>query len=328
VGAALSLPGIPAELSGPALMLFSALPWMLAGGFLGPVAAAIIAFVVGVLRFLWDTHSIFTPLEYVLLSVLFSVMIRQRYRTFIFSAARQPLVAAILLSFVFALLFIFDAVFAASGTLAARLDFAITRLPMFALAATIELLIAGAFAQALAATFPNTWGLRLSLQPSPAEQSLEARFLFGTGFLLVILLITLLIGDWIVAGDASRKLLEDRLRANAINASASVPFIFETGQTLASQIASDPNLMNADTSALSDLLGEKIRLTPYFDQLILLDENKNVLASYPRGAEADLILFPEESSGAGLAFNGVLSQMYTIPPLEARILTPTPWRNR
>ena len=41
-GTSMPQPGIPQETQGPTLMFLSALPWFLAGGILGPVAAAIL----------------------------------------------------------------------------------------------------------------------------------------------------------------------------------------------------------------------------------------------------------------------------------------------
>jgi hypothetical protein len=67
----LTLPGVPAELPGAAMMLFSALPWTLGGGMLGPAGAAILGGLSGLLRGFWDTHSLFTSLEFALLGVLF-----------------------------------------------------------------------------------------------------------------------------------------------------------------------------------------------------------------------------------------------------------------
>src|SRR4051812_841807 len=43
-GTSMPQPGIPQETHGPALMLLAALPWLLAGGIVGPIAAAIIGF--------------------------------------------------------------------------------------------------------------------------------------------------------------------------------------------------------------------------------------------------------------------------------------------
>src|SRR5258708_14784966 len=79
-GSALPLPNFPADQSpGSAMMLFSSVPWMLAGGLLGPLGAALPALLAGILRGVWDTYSLFTALEVALLAVLFSASVRQRY---------------------------------------------------------------------------------------------------------------------------------------------------------------------------------------------------------------------------------------------------------
>ena len=78
----------------------------------------------------------------------------------------------------------------------------------------------------------NRWGSTLPLQPSPAEKSIETRFMWGTGSIIFMLLILLLVGDWIVAGRAARNLLQERLQSLAQLASQNVPFFLETGQNL------------------------------------------------------------------------------------------------
>ena len=77
----LPFPGLPVEQQPPVLMIFSAIPWVLAGGFLGPVPAIIVAFISGLINALWETHSLFTPLEVAAMALLFSFAVRQRYRT-------------------------------------------------------------------------------------------------------------------------------------------------------------------------------------------------------------------------------------------------------
>ena len=323
-GAALPQPAIPQE-QGPTLMFLSALPWLLAGGMLGPLGAAILGLLAGSLRFLWDAHSIFAPLEYALLGVLFSVAVRQRYRTWIFRLLREPLAALLALAILYIPLYVIDSFLAVSGALTgyysdlnalvvSSLDYALTSLPYPALAMAGELLIAGLFAQVLAMAFPDAWGRRLPLQPSPGERSLEARFLFGAGTLVTFLLVALLLGDWLVAGTAAREMLRTRMKGTAEMASESVPFFLETGQNLAAQFSTDPRLVTTGGDELSSALGQQIRSVPYFDQLIVLDRDKNVLGSYPPGSPAETKLFPEESAGTLLAFSGVLSQTYSIPP--------------
>ena len=316
VGTALPLPDVPQEPRGPALMLLSGLPLLLAGGILGPVAAALLGLLAGTVRFLWDTHSIFTSLELALLAVLFSMAVRQRYRTRMFTLLREPLVAALGLALLYVPVFIIDAFLASSGSMAARLDYALAAVFYAVLARGGELLLAGVFAQILVFAFPAAWGRNLPLQPSPAERSLEARFLFGTGTLISILLLALLAGDWLVAGTAARDMLNNRLKGTAELASQSVPFFLETGQNLAIQASQGPQMFAASGEPLNVALGQQIRSVPYFDQLIVFDRSRKVVGNYPSASPVMLNLFPEESAAFDLAFNGVLSQVYTIPPAQ------------
>ncbi len=123
-GSALPVPGVPEDSPGSTMMIFSALPWTLAGGFLGPFAAAGVGILSGLFRGVWDTHSLFTALDLGLMGTIFAVANRQRYRTFIFRLLRQPFVSALLLVFVHALLFVLSAFFTGTttGSATERLD--------------------------------------------------------------------------------------------------------------------------------------------------------------------------------------------------------------
>lgn len=320
-GAALSPPNMPANPPEFAMLALSSLPWMLAGGMLGPAPAAIIAFAGGLVRFPWDSQSIFSPTEMALLGILFSAAARQRYRTVPYRLLREPMIAIIGLSILYAIIFLIDSFLLVPGELTSRVDFALTRVFYSTAAVAIQMAIASLFAQVLALVFPGQWGRRLPLLPSPTERSLETRFLFGTGTLIISLLLALLVGDWIVAGAAARQMLQSRMQASAQLAAQSVPFFLETGQNLAGQIASNPALLTSSGDSLNTTLGEQMRSVPYFDQLIIFEpgapeERDRVVAYYPDSPEATRILFPEEKAGLDLAFNGVISQTYPIPPLQ------------
>lgn len=315
---ALPTPGIPTAQFGAALLPFADIPWTLAAGLLGPIGAALVGGLTGLLRGLWDTHSLFTMLEMALLGGIFSAAIRQRYRTVLFRILRQPLIAVIGLIPLRAALYVLGAYFTVAGEATARLDYALSNVGAVTLAFAGEMLVAGLVAQIVAAAFPSAWGGQREVQPSPSERSLEARFLFGTGAFILLFLITLLIGDWIVAGNAARRMLRDRLSSTAQMASQSVPFFLETGQNLAEQIASSPQLLGATDPDLSVLLGEQFQAVPYFDQVIVLEAaNRAVLGCYPVTACQSFALFPEEDAGISFALSDVPSQIYSIPPAEA-----------
>src|SRR5215216_605937 len=312
---ALPMPGMPEEPPGSTLMVFSAIPWTLAGGLLGPVAAAAVGMLSGLARGIWDTHSFFSTLEVGLMAAMLAVANRQRYRTFIFRLLRQPLFSALSLVVVHAFLFLLSAFFTASTTASVtqRLDYALSNLGAVSLAFAGEMFIAGLVAQIASAALPLRWGTSSQLQPSPAEKSIETRFISGTGTIISLLLITLLVGDWVVAGRAARNLLKDRLKSSAELASQNVPFLLESGQNLALQIASDTRLQdpNADVNAV---LAERMQSFPYFNQLILIDlPTHRAVASYP--ADTSFQITPPEEEGLSLVELGVPNQVYTVPPI-------------
>ena len=317
MGSTLPVPGVPEEPAGSTMMIFSGIPWILAGGLLGPIAAAGLGVVSGFLRGVWDTHTLFTALDLGLLATMFAVASRQRYRTFIYRLLRQPLFSALALTLPHAALFVLGTLFtlSASASVTERLDYAFSNLGAVSLTFAGEMFVAGLAAQIVAVVFRNRWGQLGMLLPSPSERSIERRFILGAGTIITILLLTLLLGDWLVAGAAARSLLRDRLKSSAELAAQNVPFFLETGQNLALQIASDPRLQDTNSDAdVPAVLNEHIQTVPYFSQLVLFDaETKTMLASYPP-APAFEITRPEED-GLALAQQGVPNQIYTIPPL-------------
>jgi len=315
---ALPPPGMPVDQYGATLLPFAGLPWTLAGGLLGPFGAAALGGLTGLLRGFWDTHSLFTMLEMAFLGGIFSVSIRQRYRTWLFQLLRQPLAAAIMLIPIRIILYVVGAYFTITGDATVRLDYALSNAGAVTLAFASEMLLAGLVTQVIALALPTVWGGKREIQPSPTERSLETRFLFSTGAFTLLLLITLLIGDWIVAGKAARRMLEDRLSSTAQMASQTVPFFLETGQNLAEQIASNPRLLETSNPELSAILGQQIQAVPYFDQGYVLDAvSQTLLGCYPDAACQTYALFTEEDAGLLFALSDVPTQIYAIPPGEA-----------
>jgi len=316
-GSSLPVPGLPEKAPGATLMLFSAIAWTLAGGLFGPFVAAALGMVGGLLRAVWDTHSLFTLIEFGLLGAVFSAAIRQRYRTPFYGLLRQPLFSALVLTVVHAVLFVVGAFFTVSAfaTATERLDYAISNAGVAYLTFAGEMFVAGLVAQVIAVAFPANWGGVGTLQPSPAERSIETRFVSGTGTIILLLLVTLLIGDWIIAGRAARGLLRDSLKNVAQVSAQSIPSFFETGQNLAAQIASDPQLMTTADPDMPILLGAKAQVIPYFNQMALYDlQTASVIASYP--PDSNIQITPDEETGIALVSQGVPNQMYAIPPDE------------
>jgi hypothetical protein len=91
-------PDRPVEPLGPAAVIFSCLPWVLAAGLFGVAPAAGLGLASGLILSLFETHNPFTILTIPLWAVLLGAAFQQRYRTTSFRLLRHPLAAALLLS--------------------------------------------------------------------------------------------------------------------------------------------------------------------------------------------------------------------------------------
>ncbi len=319
-GAALPPPGRPEEPRGPVLMFLAALPWMLSGGFLGILPAVGLGLLSGLIAGFTDTHTLFTPLEIGALALLFTLAIRQRYRTLVFQILRYPLISAGLVGLLYAPLFLACIAFEIpEASLVVRFDYALTHLPASTLAVGGEMILGGALAQIVSIIFPYRWGRRDTLVASPAEISLELRFFYGIGPLVLLLLMSLMVGDWIVAGNAAQNMLRDRLSNTAEMAAESIPSFLESGQNLILKMSSDPQLLATPANQLPEYLHRELTSAPFFRQLYLVDKTGSPVGGYPEGEFNRLQTSAEEREGIQLALKGVSVQTYTTPPSSGGI---------
>jgi signal transduction histidine kinase/HAMP domain-containing protein len=309
----LPMPGLPIDPVPPALMFLSAVPWVLTGGFFGPVVAALVAAFSGVLLGFFETHTLFTALELSGLALLFGAAVRQPYRTPFYRFLRNPLGAAVLLAFAYAPIYIVSAFFATAGPLAVRIDYALTQTWLTILTSGAELLIAGIVAQLLYLSVPQLWTKPSTLQPSPTESNLQLRFFYTVAPLVLVLMLTMMVSDWVVAGNAAQKMIRNRLSSIADVAAESLPYFLETGQNLINILADD-DLLVLPAGQANQVLAERLRSVPYFRQLYLFDGNGQPVTGYPVEDIDQLRLTGQETAGIQLALHGVPNQTYTNRP--------------
>ncbi len=307
------LPGIPIDLQGPAAMLFGSIPWMLGAGLLGLIPAAILAFLSGLLSAFWDNHDPYFPLQLALMAIIFSAAICQRYRTLPFHLLRQPILASILLSLIFPLLYLLFTPFSIPGILVDGLDYSIASLPNAWLVMTIELFVGSVLAQGAAMRWPTRWAGQGPLTPSPTERSLETRFLYSLAPLGFLLLLAMLVGSWIVATRAAREMLRSQMATTAALAAEQIPHFLASGENLITDLGSDPRLTTPSPINPGDTLGELIKLVPYFDELLLIDSQGNLIAAYPETDKLNSVLQFDEKTAITFAFSGLPVQYTAIP---------------
>ncbi len=307
------MPNMPLEIPAPAIMIFSAVPWVMAGGLLGPLPAAVLGLLAGLLIGFYGTHNPFTPLEISILALLFSVAVRQNYRTRFYQFLRQPLGAALIVLLGYVPLIIWGSLFSTNDTLAVRLDYALTQVWLTFAARAGELLIAAVVAQIFALLAPKYWGRKRPLVPSPAESNILTRFFYGTVPLVTLLVLSLLMADWLVAGKVAEQMLEKQLSSTARVAAESLPYFTETGQNLILTLAT-PDLLEIPAANLPDALAKRLRSVPFYRQLFLFDGDLKPVAGYPESDSLQLGLTDEEQAGISLAMKGISTQVYVVKP--------------
>lgn len=293
-----------------ALMVFSAIPILLAGGLFGQRYAIGLGFLSGLIIGLWDTHNLFTIIEFVGLSMLVTFAIRQRYRSRVFALLRHPAASGVFVPVLFSPFVLLSFFFAASsGEPAARLDYAFTESWPFIIARSIEYMAAGIIAEILYLSKIKKWGTNKDNQPLPWERSLSLKFTVTIFPIITAAFLALLIGDWIAAGLASRKLMEDRLSNLSLIASESLPYFLETGQNLILHYA-DENLMSMDPVEVRKQFSDWMDSIPFFTDLALYDPNGSLRSQFPDSLPP--VLSPVELSGLELAMGGAKVQTVSV----------------
>lgn len=307
------LPGVPLEPRTPVIILLAAVPWALAGGFLPTLIAVLLGALSGLVIAFTETHHWFTPLEVAGLALAFSYLVRQRYRTPTFQLWRHPLVAAVSLAVIYAPVYMFTSFLATGGPVVARIDYAITQSWPLMLARGIELVIAGVVAEVFYVLRVAHWGRGGALTPSPVESSLQRRFFYSTFPFVLILVLALMIGDWVVAGNTARQMIKDRLENVADIAAESLPHFLETGQILIQNLGT-PDLLTLDSESLREQLSQRMRSLPFFTQLFFYNTEGKLISGHPKEAVNRIRLSEDEQGGLSLALKGAPAQIYIVQP--------------
>jgi len=282
---ALFLPGIQFELGNSeiSLPLFGAVPWFLAAGLIGPGVAAGIAFFSGLIISIWGGMSIFHPLELAFLATCIGWMFFQDFRTLFFRTIRHPLVASIIISFVYPLIYMISTIFIGQGSVGMRVASGIDGVLIVTLANGISFVLAGVVSEITANLLKPNWGAQHSVRPSPAERKLATRLMISIIPLALLLLVILVVSAWSIAGRAARQMLKGQMVTAAEMTAENIPFYLETGQNLLLRLANEP-LYEKSADEIWDELVVQRREIPYFDQLLYLDPQGNLITSDPREA--------------------------------------------
>lgn len=261
------------------LMLFAAVPWMLAGGVLGYFPALLLAAMSGVLLAYLDTHNIFTPLIFMTLALGFTWCVRQRYRTTMFKLLRFPPIAA-LVSLLMAMPFVLSAlILSTSGRVAARFFGAFSQLGVVALHLAIMMMIGGIISAFVGILLPKSWVKSPTEVPAPGETSLRFRLLAVILPVLLLLLIVLSVSMLYVEKNIAKRAFMQDMTVTANVVSESLPLFAETGKRLVLDLADDPMLSDPDFESAAAVIAQAQDTNSFFSQILLVGLDGEIFIS-------------------------------------------------
>ena len=299
------------------LMLFSALPWLVAANMLGPLPAAVMAGLSGSLTAYFISHSFFVPLNYAISAAVFSFMVRQRSNEPYAKLLRRPLLASLLVTLLYMLLFFVTTPFLWNYPFWRGADYALSQLIPAVLVFLVPLLIGSPLAEALKKVqLPRLFGEGGRIN-SNTENNMAARLISTMAPLILALIVFLFAIELIIANRASRQTIDTQLRTTAESVAVGLPQALQTGEDLVRQMAQEDILAsNAKPGKLKNFLKSRISQFSYYDQFTLLNGKGEPIIGYPE-ENAELVLTQEEYVGIQLAGSGVDLQMYSLPPASA-----------
>lgn len=288
-------PGVPVKPVQPLMPLLGLLPIVAAGAWLGGGPALIVGLVSGLLRASATTGGIADPFYLALLGFMLGRLLRQDYRGSLPTALRQPVVATPVLTLL-ALLALLLSVFAhVAHTALSGLDYAMTLTSAYLGPAILEGLIAGGIVQILYFGFPQLRPVRMARRTPPYNRSLKLRLLFLFVPLILAMTLVLLYGVTTTTLHIAKMNAVNEMARDANSAAEGIPYFIHTGQSLLREFANDKRLWHAEPITLETRLQRNMRTIAFFDQLIILDSDQEVVGMYPNPPEGDPELTDQEA---------------------------------
>jgi two-component system phosphate regulon sensor histidine kinase PhoR len=285
---------VPIKPAQPFAPLLGALPILAAGAWLGAGPATLVGLVAGFLRVDTTISGIAEPFRLALFGALAGVLLRQDCKGALPCIGRQPLAAAMAASLLSTPLLL-----SAFGHLTdsglAGLAYAMTLTEAYVGPALLESLLAAGIIQALYAFVPRIRPVQLARRPSPYSHSLRRRLAYLLALLMVVMTLVLIYAVTTTTLEIARSQAVSEITRDAYGAVEWIPYFMHTGQGLLDEFATDERLWYSNPTTLEELLGNKLRASAFFHQLLLFDPGGHLIAMYPSPPAGDLHLTSEEA---------------------------------
>ncbi len=304
--------GITSEGEGfsvPTLMFFAALPWMLAAGFVGTLPAMALALASGFLFAFLDTHNIFTPLIFTSMALIFSLSIGRDNSSRQDKLLRNPIISSLITIVSFAPLLFVILFFSTAGSFGERFDISIESFFPSIFVFGMMVLIGGVCCQVSTYFLPKQWVSRGVAESGTLKTELNT----GSIFTWIGVLVVILIGEWLIFTASATEMLVNRIESTGRLTVERFSRFMSTGALLISNCADDPQIVSSRNEALLECLDTCLDGGAYFQQLMYLDAQGDLLAVSPRIDGMTIMPIQEEIEAINQVLAGISTQSLAIP---------------
>ncbi|MGD8760183.1 MAG: cache and HAMP domain-containing protein, partial [Anaerolineales bacterium] len=272
-------PGFFPEQTGLTIVLLAALPWMLAGGLLGTWQAILVGLVAGLVQAGWQTGSLLTPALVALEAGFVAWLMRRRYSDWLGKAIRHPALSGLIGGLALGLFRGFEIFAYRGGNLYEGLDHSLSLLSPTILVSVIEAVLAGLLCEGVRHFLPKVWYRPERLVVGPYRRSLTARLVTVFAILGLTASGLLLYGDWLLARNSAKEMLERQLAQTASQAAEGIPFFIQTGRSLVREVADGLSLQLSTEDLSLERPASQMLSFPFFATLAAFDSQGELLAT-------------------------------------------------
>ncbi len=302
-----------------AVVLLSAVFYLLAGAILSPGAALIVGFCTGLGHALGLTQQPYTPFHFAFAAWLASQLMQQNYQGRFYAWLRLPLVSGAIAQ-TSAAVFAALAVLVNTNGLLAALDAALSTFQTLFWPFLIEGLVGGALVTVILKGMAQ-WLPQRRLVPSPSQRSVRSYLLtnvliFGGAVLLSSAVFVFALSIFL-----SSRLLVTEMAANSNAASALIEEFRYDLEVVLSQSAADDDFGQGDKASAERALGRVYRAAKHFQEVILVDEQIGVFDAFPAADAGVALSGPEQEAVARALKDGLRTPVVTEIPGQGRTLS-------
>lgn len=272
---------------------------LLAGAWLGAGPAMLVGFTGGLGRWLLAGGRFTQPAEMALIAAAAAFFMQQNYRGRLASAVRKPLVAGLIAGLLAAFISVFAIFASMPGEAPTAADYTLSTLGYATLLALGEGLINSLLVQLACLAFPSMRRMVGAARAPFYARSLSRRLWTS---ILPITFVTITVQVVVVgltALNVAYRQAETQLSRYTQATADLLDLFFLDGEAILFQFAQDGRLQSDDVRARQAYLESALRSIPFFDELLLVDANGQVLATArlpALGGEPPVQVTPQEES--------------------------------